>query len=104
MCHHHYRLILLHECLQVSECVCVGACVCLNVCVCVCVLVCVYVCVCVCVYVCVYVANLVPRAFSLGNTLVPNVCYTASILQYIAVCFLDKAIIGQTGHSALATM
>ena len=33
-----------------------------------------------------------------------NVCYTA-ILQYIiALCFLDEAIIGQTGHSALATM
>ena len=32
-----------------------------------------------------------------------NVCYTA-ILQYIAVCFLEEAIIGQTGHSALATM
>ena len=25
-----------------------------------------------------------------------NVCYTASILQYIAVCFLDEAIIGRT--------
>ena len=33
-----------------------------------------------------------------------NVCYTA-ILQYITpVCFLDEAIIGQTRHSALATI
>ena len=34
---------------------------------------------------------------------VNNVCYTA-ILQYIAVCFLNEAIICQTGHTALATM
>ena len=36
-------------------------------------------------------------------SIVANVCYTA-ILQYIAVCFLDEAMIDQTGHSALATM
>ena len=50
------------------------------------------------------------NADTLKLTFFSFICFSSTcatrlhILQYIAVCFLDEVIIGQTGHIALATM